>query len=110
MIIVQDTDSAQEVKFIPRELYSGVGVATFTDKTTKEVFTYSVDLLIDRYYVYFSEAMTDLLEDHSYEVIITDGTNEIYRALAFCTNQSGYSINNGQFTERTTTNDYIILE
>lgn len=110
MIIVADSNDAQEVKFIPRELYTGTGFANFTDKQTKETFEYEVTLVVDRYYNYFSEAMADLIEGHNYDVSIGYGATEIYSALALCTNQSTYSVHNGDFTERTTVNDYVIYE
>lgn len=110
MIVVLDSDTAQEVKFIPRELYEGTGFANFKDKTTKETFTYAVQLLIDRYYNYFSFAMTDLVEGHTYDVSIGYGSTTTYKGFALCTNQSTYSVHNNDFTERSTTNDYIIYE
>jgi hypothetical protein len=110
MLIVSDSDSAQEVKFIPRSLTEGVATAYFIDKTSKTSYSYSVTLFKDRYYLYFSEAMADLVEGHTYEFYVKSGSDELYRGFALCTNQSNYSINNGEFTQRSTTNDYIILE
>lgn len=110
MTILQDTDTPQTVKFIPRVLNTGTGFATFTDKTTKEVFTYAVTLTIDRYYNEFTHALTDLVEGHTYTLSFGKDADETFRGFALCTNQSEYSVHDGEYTERTTTNDYIILD
>lgn len=113
MIVLQEVATAQTVSFIAREEYEGAGVAYFTDETTQEVFTYVVSFLMDRYYTYFTRILGDLKQDHEYSFLVTKtGAEEIeiFRGKVFCTNQIDYSINNGAFIERTSTNDFIIYE
>lgn len=110
MIILQNTDSNQTVTFIGRELYAGAGYANFTDEQSNETHQYVVTLATsaDGYHTEFTRAMTDLLDDRRYRVEIGYSSTEIFRGLARITNQTvaGYSINNGIYTERETTNEY----
>jgi hypothetical protein len=109
MHIIQDSDDAQTLTIIPRELRDGAGFISFTDKTTKETFTYNGTWTIDRYYNQMSIAMPDLIEGHTYTISCGYDAVEIYRGFALCTNQTTYSLHDGEYTERTSTNDYIIL-
>ena len=111
MIRLQETGDTQTVKFIPRTSSAGSGTAYFIDQTSGTEYSYAVTITADRHYNQFVVAMSDLVEDHYYDVVIHDsGASEIYRGLAFVTNQSTYDINNGVFTERSTTNDFIEYE
>lgn len=114
-MILQDKDTNQTVKFVSRNLASGSGTVTFWDEETNESYGYEVALLTDTYYTYFTNALPDLVEEHDYLMIVENGTDEIYRTKVFVTNQLSniddvYSVNNNQYTERTTENKYLVYE
>lgn len=112
-MILQQSDSAQTVKFIPRDKTCIDGNVYFVDNQTNVTYSYPVTLMCDRYYSYFTKVLADLKEEHLYTMIVTSGNvdaDEIYRTQVFVTNQSEYSINNSQFIERTTNNDYLVVE
>ena len=111
MILLQETASEQDVKFIGRELYSGSGYVHITDELLNTTTEYnSVTFFIDRHYTTFSLAMPVLKEDRKFVIVAGYGATELYRGNIFVTNQSNYSINNGLFTERSTTNQFIVLD
>jgi hypothetical protein len=125
MILIEpSTEIQSDVSFIAREIYTGTATATFTDKTTKESFAYTVTIATatNGYKSYFTPIgaiMDDVVHGHTYTLVVTyddRGTDvELFRGLCLCTNQtdggqSVYDPNSGEFTERTTTNDYIILD
>lgn len=53
-----------------------------------------------------------LREDKFYKLTVKNGSTVIYKDKIFCTNQTGtslsYSINNGEYIDNTTDNDFII--
>lgn len=53
-----------------------------------------------------------LKENHFYMLELRDGNNVVFRDKIFCTDQSivTFSVNNGQYTVNSTTNDFIIYE
>ena len=112
MIILIEDAGAQTVKFIARSLETGAATAVFTDEQENTDYSYSVTLQTDRYYTYFSKALPDLVDDRHYMLSVTYGATEIFRGKVFCTDQTpaSYTINNSQFTQRTTTNEYILNE
>ena len=113
MIILEESNSSQTIKFIPREYTSGTtytiiikdelkNTEAFNDTTTS--FT-----LVDYYYSYSNTF--SLKEDSTYTLEIKDGSNVVYRDKIYCTNQtvSTYSINNNVYTERSSDNEFIVL-
>lgn len=111
-MVLQESGSNQTVKFIGRSLFTGSGSVVFTDETTNETHTYTPTMITDRHYTYFEETMGDLVEDHNYLMVVSGGGNELYRTNVFVTNQSidSYSINNGAYTERSSTNEFVVLD
>ena len=110
MILLQETGSAQLVQFIGRSEATGAAKAYFTNEETNTTYTYDVTLSTSTNYTQFTEVLGDLLEDKNYFLIVEQSNTELYRGNVFVTNQSGYSINNGEFLERTTTNDFLVYE
>ena len=108
MIYLQETASAQTVKFLARSLSTGTATSVFLDETEGTTTTDTVSLLSDRYYTYFSQAIPELQEDRHYILTVTASSIEIFRGKVFVTNQTviDYSINNGVYTERSTTNEF----
>lgn len=112
MIYLQDTDNPQEVKFIARSLETGSATVTFTDEQQNTTITDTVTLQTDRYYTCFSQAIPELKDDRFYMMVVTYSGSEIYRSKVFVTNQTvaSYSINDGKYEERETTNAYKLLD
>ena len=110
MIKLQESASAQTVKFISRSLVTGAGKVYFIDEETKTRYEYDVTYVTDVNHTTFSKAMPDLKEDKNYLFIAEQTDVELYRGNVFVTNLSDYSINNGAFEERETVNDFIVYE
>lgn len=113
MIILEESNSSQTFNFIPREYTSGTtytiiikdelkNTESFNDTTTS--FT-AID-----YYFSYSNTFS-LKEDNTYILEIKDGSKVVYRDKIYCTNQTitSYSINNTEYTERTSDNEFIVL-
>lgn len=112
MIYLQESASAQTVKFVGRSLETGSATVVFTDEQQNSTITDTVTLQTDRYYTFFSQAIPELKEDRFYMMTVTHNTVELFKGKVFVTNQtpSEYSITNGLFEERNTTNEFILLD
>ena len=114
-MVLKETTSPQEVKFIARKQSPLDVRVTFRDEQTNTSTSFLTTLSIDRYYVYFEEVL-DLKEDRRYVMEVTEDVvgptfeQFYYIAKVFCTNQADYSINDGEYVPRETTNDYIVLD
>lgn len=115
-MVLKETTDPQEVKFIPRKYEPLTDVlVTLRDEQTNTSTTLVTSLVIDRYYVSFTEVL-DLKEDRHYVMEITDNVIDpqvedfYYIAKVFCTNQDDYSINDGQYQARQTDNEYIVID
>ena len=115
MIILQESSGSQTINFIPRSYTSGLtytisitnelkGISAFSDSATS--FT-----LVDYYYTY-SNTFTNLKQDNYYMLEIKQGTDVVFKDKIFVTNQtlSTYSVNNNEYTEQTSNNEFIIYE
>ena len=110
LIYLQETANSQNIKFLARSLSTGSATTVFHDEgEDKDVATPSVTLFSDRYYTFFDVAIPELKEDRHYTLIITASSVDIHRAKVFVTNQTvaDYSINNGEYLERSTTNEFL---
>ena len=137
MKVLQESSLIQELRVIPR-VYPKRIVVTIRDEITNETteigsfldgYGYYVRVINDRgtyeenllmgeiAYLYEKGYMIirdvfNLVENHFYNLTITDGTSVIYRDKIFCTNQtiSEYSVNKDEYvTEDSYDNDYIII-
>ena len=86
MIILQDSDSAQTIKFIPRSYSSTI---TYTVSLISETENKSV----------YSQNVSDSFN------------NIIFKDKVYCTNQTvvDYSINDGVYTTHSSNNEFIIV-
>jgi len=113
MIILEESDSSQTIRFIPRSYTAGT---TYTIKinnetTNKEVFNNtSTSFSSNDYYYEYSNTFT-LKEDNYYTLEITDSSGVVFRDKIFCTNQSisTYSINNNAYTIQSDNNEFILI-
>jgi len=112
MIILQESASSQTVKFLARSLSTGAATVVFTDEGENTTITDSVTLFTDRHYTYFDKAIPELQENRYYMFTVTVSGTEIFFGKIFVTNQtvSEYSINNGVYTERSTTNEFTFAD
>ena len=109
MIILKELATSQTFKVIPRTL--AATSMTFTHEETGTVLTYSISPTIDRYYLSISKIVV-LKDNHFYTLNILNGTDVIYTDKVFVTNQSiaTYSINNGEYVQSSSNNDYVVYE
>ena len=109
MIILKELAISQTFKVIPRS-YTATSM-TFTHEESGEVLTYSISPTTDRYYLSISKIIA-LKDNHFYTLNIFNGTTVIYTDKIFVTNQSiaSYSINNGEYIQSSSNNDYVVYE
>ena len=110
MIILKTDATAQTFKFIPREYAATTLILTDEDQNTS--VTYNPTFTKTKYYLQTSVTFSPVLKEGTfYTLEVLNGSSIIYRDIIFCTDQalSTYSINDGQFTEHETTNEYILL-
>ena len=109
MIVLQEVETAQEFKVIPRELDADTMV--ITSETTGVSTTYAISPTVDRYYLVI-EKIVALKENNFYMLEVKNGSDVVYKGRIFCTNQSvsTYSVNNNEFTSYSSNNEYITNE
>lgn len=110
MIVLQETNDPQTFSFIPRsDSYDGLFLTD--DQTNVEVEVTIDDNTIGDY-INTITATFDLKEGHLYNLVLKDGADVVYKDKVFCTNQPivSFSVNNGQYTSNSTTNDFIVYE
>ena len=109
MIILKQQGTSQTFKIIPRKLQATS--MTFTHEETGAVLTYSISPSVSGYYLSISKIVA-LKEGHFYSLKVYNGTDIVYRDKVFCTNQtiSTYSVNNNEYVQNTSNNDYVIYE
>lgn len=110
MIVLQETNDPQTFSFIPRsDSYDGLFLTDDQTNVEAEV-TISSNTIGD--YINTITATFDLKEGHFYNLVLKDGSDVVFKDKVFCTNQPivSFSINNGQYTSNSTTNDFIVYE
>ena len=106
------TGSSFEFNFIPSADFGCVAGGTLTNTNTNTDTTLTegsnIDYFDNDYYMSATVTAT-VSEGEFYDIVLNDDDgNECYRGKIFVTDQSDYSINSGNYTERTTDNDYIV--
>ena len=110
MVILTTSTSAQTFKFIPRSLtYDGLYV---TDESTNTTATISITSSASNDYYETITASYTLVEGRFYTLEVKNGSDIVFKGKIFCTDQtvSTYSVNYNNYTQHTTTNDFIIYE
>ena len=102
----------QTINFIPNsEISDDVNVLIYDKSKRKLVHTINdleASIVSHFYRIDFDVA---LKEGENYIIEIYNGTNIVYRGLAFATAQTDtYSINEGKYKEHPSNNEYIILD
>ncbi len=110
MIVLSTSTSAQTFSFIPRfENYTTMAI---TDEQTNVTTTVSITSSTQGGYVNTITATFALVENHTYTLLLSNGSTICYKDKIFCTDQSisTFSVNNGTYTSNTTTNTFIVYE
>ena len=109
MIILLESVLSQTFKFIPRSLDADSMV--IEDDAENTSVTIDITPTIDRYYLSVSEVLT-LVEGRFYTIKVLNGLDVVYKDKIFCTNQtvSSYSINDNEYVQHSTNNDFVIIE
>mgnify|MGYP003630561979 FL=1 len=116
MTILEDSNNNQTIKVIPREYTSTTTYAVniTSDSENSNVFTqnYTNQFTLDKYWYEFTDAFPNLEEDNFYTLTISSPSKEVFRGRIFCTNQtiSSYSVNSGQYTTTTSSNEFVFYE
>jgi len=116
MIIMQDTNNAQVIKFIPRRWVTGRTYNIKVINETTNTIAYNVNstgITETLYYNSYSAAFPNLKENIYYNLIITGVTvaGITFKDRIFCTNQtvSSYSVNHNEYTAQASANEYITV-
>ena len=110
MIVLQETANAQTFSFIPRS--QSYDALFLTDDQTNVEVQVTIDASTQGDYLDTITATFTLTEGHFYNLVVKDGADVIFKDRVFCTNQAvvSFSVNNGQYTSNSTTNDFIVYE
>lgn len=109
MIYLKEIATAQAFKIIPRSYVADSMI--ITNEYTNVATTYAITPVISSYYLEITK-IVNLVEDNNYTLTVLNGTDVIYYGKIYCTNQvvADYSINNGDYVQHTSDNQYIIVE
>lgn len=109
MIILLESVLSQTFKFIPRSLDADSMV--IEDDAENTSVTIDITPSVDRYYLSVSEVLT-LVEGRFYTLKVLNGLEVVYKDKIFCTNQtvSSYSINDNEYVQHSTNNDFVIID
>ena len=103
--------SSFDLNFVPSCAFKELANATLTNTNLNKEIALTKGTEIEYYDndYYFGATITqDVLEGEFYTIVIvdTDG-EETYRGRVFVTAQTNYTINDGNYTERSTSNEYL---
>ena len=104
MIILKPISTAQTIKFIGRE--DACDSIILRDEQDNTEVTLNATFSVDSYYL-SADIIFDLQEDRFYNLTAYNGSNIVYKDKIFCTSQTDYSINNGDYVQHSSNNDYI---
>ena len=136
MIILKPIATAQTLKFIGR--FDNADSIILRDEQDNTEVTLNADFTLDTYYLtadiifnlqenrFYNLTVYNSISDYEVRVELDEGTVEgldcvseldtintdiVYKDKIFCTSQDidSYSINNGDYTEHSSNNDYITL-
>ena len=115
MIVLTPSGSPQTFSFIPRD--NTFNVMELTDEQTNEVFPIAIVSTTTGNYVNtitaeFNISALELIEGHTYTLVLRNGSNIIFKDRVFCTAQPlvTFSVNNNQYVSNSTTNEFIVYE
>jgi len=108
MIYLLESASPQTFKFIPRVLEATSMV--IEDEAENTSVTIAITPSVSTYYLSVTKTLT-LVEGRNYTIKVLNGTDVVFKGKIFCTNQTpvDYSLNNGEYVQNTTDDDYVII-
>lgn len=106
MVKLLKQNTSQSFNIIPRVYVADT--LTLKNETTGVETEYEITPLTNSYFMYIT-ATLDLTEDTFYVLKVFNNGEEVFRDRAFCTNQTDYSINEGQYVTYTTTNEFVVI-
>lgn len=108
MIILKPIGTPQTLKFIARE--DVCDSIVLRDEQDNTEVTINEDFSLSTYYL-TADIIFSLQEDRFYNLTAYNGTTIVYKDKIFCTSQEidDYSINDGDYTEHSSNNDYITV-
>ena len=109
MIILKEQDTEQNLYATIWGVDADTIILRDEEENTETVINCTFS--IDKYYAVTS-AVFPVKEYKFYTLTIKNGANVVYKDKVFCTNQpiNNYSLNNEQYVEHTTTNEYVIFD
>lgn len=113
MIVLQESASAQTLKFILREFESGTSynITIVNELTNSEVYNEdTTSITSNLYYNEFTGTFT-LKENNYYTLTIKSGLDVIYKDKIYCTNQtiSDFTVNQNEYITHSTTDEFITI-
>ena len=116
MIILKEQVASQTFKIIPRSYTADSFNITGLEGTTNYLVTptrvdYNDASDASGTYLSISKAIT-IKEGQQYRLTVLNGSTIVYEDMIYCTNQTiaDYTINNGEYVENSTDNDYVIYD
>lgn len=99
MIVLRESNIAQEVRFVPTRRNAG-NTLFLCNETTNVETEYSITCTQESYYLTFSKVLV-LEEGHFYTMTIKQDDELIFRDKVFCTNQTigTYSVNKDEYVQ-----------
>ena len=118
MVILQESASAQSFNVIPRS-YTATKV-TLEQEAADNVVSYTSSFSRVDYdgnadsegtYLKITDTFT-IEENYYYNLVVYNGADVIYKDRIFCTNQtvSTYTVNENQYTQNSTDNEFIFID
>ena len=109
MILLKETNIAQSLTFIPRELQATTII--LRNETTGKEVNISATFILSDYYL-TTTSIFDLKENTFYNLTIKNNNSIVYRDKVFCTNQNSdtYTVNQNQYVSNVTDNEFKIYE
>lgn len=115
MIVLQETGSAQNIDFIPRQFTANASYTfNIVDETqNKNVYSQATTSVSQNlYYNRYNAVFTTLKQGVYYMLTILSGTEVIFKDKIYCTNQTDlpqYTINSGEYVSNASTNEFITI-
>jgi hypothetical protein len=80
------------------------------DEAENTSVTIAITPTVSTYYLSVTETLT-LVDGRNYTITVLNGTDVVFKGKIFCTNQTpaDYSLNNGEYVQNTTDDDYVII-
>ena len=107
MEILTTSTASQSIRIIPR-----ADATTPTLSLTDKTIAVAVTKTTDKDFMVLA-GLFSLIEGNQYSFVVKDGTNEIYRGMIFCTDQTDldkYFVNQGEYTsEDSYDNEFVII-